>query len=264
MSGVPRLVSRSRPSAYYATRAGRRLSTWHGRRDNPLARLGRAVWESSWLVRQTLVALLVFGLVFGLLRAPLPGLSAAREKVKYYLTTDFDFRGAARQVFSGNLRSRLAEGWRAFPDLWNRLTGHEPVEDVREAFILPVGEGTITSTFGYRPDPVTGEVSFHTGIDISAPEDTPILAALGGTVLSVEETESYGKVVEIDHGQGTVTLYAHAKTITVKVGDTVNQGDPIATVGKTGRATTPHCHFEVIISGQPVDPLKMQGLAGTG
>jgi murein DD-endopeptidase MepM/ murein hydrolase activator NlpD len=157
----------------------------------------------------------------------------------------------------------MAQNLKFLPDLWDRLRGGGTGEDLPQdaVFIFPVPGGTVTSGFGYRPDPVTGEVVFHTGIDIAAPEGTPILAALGGEVLFVDEDESYGKMVEIDHGLGMVTLYAHASEITVEVGDIVDQGDEIAKVGMTGKATSPHCHFEVIVSGQPVDPMQMKGLS---
>jgi murein DD-endopeptidase MepM/ murein hydrolase activator NlpD len=185
-----------------------------------------------------------------------------RGQVRYYLSTDLDLRGAAEFVLSSSLKERVAEGWRVFPELWNRLTGRVkgPTTPLEATFVLPV-TGTITSVFGYRTDPVTGETAFHTGIDIAAAEGTPIVAALGGTVLSVEENESYGKVVEVDHGQAVITLYAHTKDVVVKTGDMVKQGDTIATVGQTGKTTSSNCHFEVIIDGQPVDPLGMKGLA---
>lgn len=260
-TGVHRRPRTLTSPGHYATSAGRRLQARRLRHSNPLARLAVTVWESGWFTRQVLVALLVFGLVYGLMRTPVPALAGLRGRISYYLTTDLDVRGAARQVFSSNLKEKVAEGWRVFPELWNRLTGRDKAPAGEEtSFVFPVN-GTITSTFGYRPDPVTGEVAFHTGIDIAATEGTPIVAALGGTVLRVEDNDTYGKVVEIDHGQGVVTLYAHAKEISVKAGDVVEQGDTIATVGMTGKATTPHCHFEVIIAGQPADPLQMKGLA---
>jgi len=223
------------------------------------------VWDYSWLVRQALVALALCLVVFTVMKASSPALSGVQSYVRHYLTEDYDFVAATRQVFSGNLREKVSEGLGIFPDLWKRLTGGSSGSGTEEvSFILPVTEGTITSGFGYRPDPVTGEVTYHTGIDVAADEGTPVVAALGGTVLAIEEDESYGKMVEIDHGQGIVTLYAHLQEAAVVAGDTVEQGDVIGKVGMTGKATSPHCHFEVIISGQPVDPLQLKGLSGTG
>lgn len=113
---------------------------------------------------------------------------------------------------------------------------------------LPVA-GTITSPQGYRTDPITGEISYHSGTDISAPEGTPILAAADGTVTIANATDSwggsYGYYVKIDHGGGLTTLYAHCSSICVTVGQQVLTGQVVAYVGQTGRATGPHLHFEV-------------------
>jgi murein DD-endopeptidase MepM/ murein hydrolase activator NlpD len=219
------------------------------------------VWESSWLTRQALVAVLLGAVVFGLSRTPWPLLTGLRDQVHYYLSTDLDLRGAAKLVLSPSLREKMTAGWQALPELWNRLIGRDQGQEATTpvTFIFPVN-GTITSTFGYRTDPLTGQTTFHTGIDIAAAEGTPVIAALGGTVLSVGEDASYGKVVEIDHGQTLITLYAHAQAITVKTGDVVKQGDTIALVGLTGKVTSANCHFEVIVNDQPVDPLGLNGL----
>lgn len=109
--------------------------------------------------------------------------------------------------------------------------------------------GTITSPQGYRTDPITGEISYHSGTDIAVPESTPILAAADGTVTIANATDrwggSYGYYVKIDHGGGLMTLYAHCSKICVTVGQQVQAGEVIAFVGQTGRATGPHLHFEV-------------------
>ena len=113
---------------------------------------------------------------------------------------------------------------------------------------LPVA-GTITSPQGYRTDPITGEVSYHSGTDIAVPEGTPILAAADGTVTIANALDSwggsYGYHVKLDHGGGLTTLYAHCSSICVTVGQQVKAGQVIAYVGHTGRATGPHLHFEI-------------------
>ena len=113
---------------------------------------------------------------------------------------------------------------------------------------LPVA-GTITSPQGYRTDPITGEVSYHSGTDIALPEGTPILAAADGTVTIANALDSwggsYGYHVKLDHGGGLTTLYAHCSSICVTAGQQVKAGEVIAYVGHTGRATGPHLHFEV-------------------
>ena len=117
---------------------------------------------------------------------------------------------------------------------------------------LPV-VGTITSQFGHRVDPITGEVSSHTGTDIACAEGTPILAAADGIVTVANGLDSwggsYGYYIQIDHGGGLETLYAHCSSICVTTGQQVQAGEVIGYVGHTGRATGNHLHFEVHING---------------
>ena len=124
---------------------------------------------------------------------------------------------------------------------------------------LPVA-GTITSQFGHRVDPITGEVSSHTGTDIACAEGTPILAAADGTVTVANGLDSwggsYGYYIQIDHGGGLETLYAHCSSICVTTGQQVQSGQVIGYVGHTGRATGSHLHFEVRANGNRVNPLQ--------
>ena len=124
---------------------------------------------------------------------------------------------------------------------------------------LPI-PGSITSPFGYRTDPLTGETSYHDGTDIAAPEGTPILAAADGTVTVANALDSwggsYGYYVQIDHGSGLQTLYAHCCQVCVTQGQQVQAGQVIAYVGHTGRATGNHLHFEVRENGERVDAMR--------
>lgn len=119
---------------------------------------------------------------------------------------------------------------------------------------------TITSPFGYRQDPFTGEMSYHGGTDIAAPQSTPILAAADGTVTVANGTDpwggSYGYHVKIDHGGGMETLYAHCSAIAVTVGQRVRQREVIGYVGTTGNSTGNHLHFEVWLNGQRIDAVE--------
>ncbi|HTN52540.1 MAG TPA: peptidoglycan DD-metalloendopeptidase family protein [Anaeromyxobacter sp.] len=117
--------------------------------------------------------------------------------------------------------------------------------------------GTVTSPFGERTDPFTGARAEHDGVDVGAPEGTPIRASAAGVVRAAGERGGYGNAVEIDHGHGLVTLYGHAADLLVHPGDRVEAGQPIATVGSTGRSTGPHLHFEVRMGGRPVDPARV-------
>lgn len=124
---------------------------------------------------------------------------------------------------------------------------------------LPVA-GAITSQFGHRVDPITGEVSSHTGTDIACAEGTPILAAADGTVTVANGLDSwggsYGYYIQIDHGSGLETLYAHCSSICVTTGQQVQAGQVIGYVGHTGRATGSHLHLEVSVDGNRADVLR--------
>jgi murein DD-endopeptidase MepM/ murein hydrolase activator NlpD len=121
---------------------------------------------------------------------------------------------------------------------------------------LPLAGGSINSGFGVRRDPMTGRLARHTGIDMAAPPGTPIRASAGGRVRTAGRLGPYGNVVEIDHGNGLITRYAHASRVYVRVGELVMPQQTIATVGSTGRSTGPHLHFEVIRNGVHVEPRK--------
>ena len=127
-----------------------------------------------------------------------------------------------------------------------------------DGFCSPVGsswESRVTSEFGYRSDPFTGQTKGHTGIDIAVPTGTPVRAALPGVVTKATyNAGGYGYYVMIDHGNGMVTLYAHNSKLLVSVGDTVEAGDTVSLSGSTGRSTGPHLHFEVRVNGQRVNP----------
>ncbi|MDO9074827.1 MAG: M23 family metallopeptidase [Rubrivivax sp.] len=120
----------------------------------------------------------------------------------------------------------------------------------------PLDDVGMVSAFGNRDDPFTGRRAFHAGIDFAAPSGTTILAAAGGTVAYAGTKADFGKVVEIDHGNGLSTRYAHASALWVKTGDLVAPGDAIAAVGSTGRSTGAHLHFEVLRQGEAVNPRR--------
>ena len=120
----------------------------------------------------------------------------------------------------------------------------------------PVESGYISSFFGKRPDPFTGETAFHAGIDFAAAPGTRVLAAADGVVSFAGRDKGYGKLVEITHGNGYVTRYAHNSSLLVEPGQTVRRGDPLALMGSTGRSTGTHLHFEVLRDGRAVNPMS--------
>ena len=119
---------------------------------------------------------------------------------------------------------------------------------------LPASLEYVSSGFGYRADPFTGGADFHPGLDFKGPHGAPIYAAARGTVSFVGWKSGYGNVVEIDHGNGLVTRYAHMSGFRTTVGKPVTPGELIGLIGSTGRSTGPHLHFEVRIGDRPVNP----------
>lgn len=133
------------------------------------------------------------------------------------------------------------------------IVGHQVRQQVQPSG-WPVTDGWVSSTFGTRVDPFTGESAHHGGIDIARRAGSPIKAVAGGVVTFSGRLPGYGLAVELDHGGGLTTRYAHNERNLVAVGDRIRRGQQIARVGSTGRSTGPHLHFEVRIDGDTVDP----------
>jgi murein DD-endopeptidase MepM/ murein hydrolase activator NlpD len=123
----------------------------------------------------------------------------------------------------------------------------------------PVENGFISSYFGEREDPFDGEETFHKGVDFAGTKGSTVMAVAAGVVTWAGERSGFGKMIEINHGDGYVTRYGHNEKTLVSVGDTVKRGDPIGLMGSTGRSTGPHVHFEVLRNGRQVDPLSFIG-----
>lgn len=137
--------------------------------------------------------------------------------------------------------SEYEERRASIPSIW-------PVEDD--------GEGFISSNFGWRNSPTTGEREFHEGLDIGVWYGTPVLSAAEGRIIFAGWRSGYGYVVDIEHGYGYVTRYAHLQDIQVNEGEQVRRGEVIATSGNSGQSTGPHLHYEVIKDGVPQDPME--------
>jgi murein DD-endopeptidase MepM/ murein hydrolase activator NlpD len=117
------------------------------------------------------------------------------------------------------------------------------------------GKGTwISSHFGVRTDPFTKKLRVHKGVDIAGPIGTPVIASAAGVVVWAGKRSGYGKMVEINHGGGFVTRYAHAIAVNVSVGDVVKKGQQVVEMGSTGRSTGSHVHYEILRNGRQVDP----------
>jgi murein DD-endopeptidase MepM/ murein hydrolase activator NlpD len=123
----------------------------------------------------------------------------------------------------------------------------------------PVHQGFISSSFGQRQDPFTGEEAVHKGVDFAGSRGDEVVAVAAGVVTWAGERAGYGRLIEISHGDGFTTRYAHNEKSLVNVGDTVSRGEPIALMGSSGRSTGPHVHFEVLRNGRQVDPVTFIG-----
>ena len=126
---------------------------------------------------------------------------------------------------------------------------------------LPIINAEMSSGFGWRTDPFTGQQALHEGLDFMAPEGTPILASAGGIVVYAGTHPQYGNMIEIEHGNDIVTRYGHASKLLVKVGQMVRRGQKIAEVGSTGRSTGSHLHFEVRYRGIAQNPRRFLEIA---
>lgn len=164
---------------------------------------------------------------------------------------DWSAEGLGRKLDSLVTQMSDQQDWLSMLDMvMIKRSGNEAVVPT----LHPVDVAYQSSAFGWRRHPVTGRHTLHEGLDFAAPTGTPIVAASGGIVTEARYVPGYGKLVEINHGGGLVTRYAHASSITVRMGDVVEKGQLVARVGNTGRTTGAHLHFEVRMANQPVDP----------
>ena len=152
------------------------------------------------------------------------------------------------------LDEQLADRGRQLTVLEDLLLNRKLSDEVRPEG-RPVTAGYVSSQFGNRTDPFTGRRAFHKGVDFAGREGAEVIAVASGVVIWSGERYGYGQLVEINHGNGYVTRYAHNVDNLVAVGDTVRRGQVIARMGDTGRATGPNLHFEVLLNDKPVNPL---------
>lgn len=185
---------------------------------------------------------------------------------------DFDAAPALGGPESDGLASEVPDLTRMIDELEDRLSLRDAQLGALEGVILqrelreqtlpdgrPVRRGYISSYFGERQDPFTGHQSFHKGVDFAGPRGSDVVAVGAGVVTFAGYHAGYGGVVEISHGDGYVTRYAHNQRVKVQPGQTVARGDVVALMGSTGRSTGPHVHFEVLRNGRPVNPLGYVG-----
>ncbi len=187
---------------------------------------------------------------------------------------EFDFQGAPAQGGPAATADVVAEAelgdfMVSFDGLSQQLDDREQQLAVLESLLMtrnledevfpagfPAEKGWLSSFFGTRTDPFSGRPARHEGVDIAGKLGTKILAVAAGVVTWSDERYGYGAMVEVNHGNGYVTRYAHNSENLVQAGDTVKKGQSIALMGSSGRSTGPHVHFEVLRNGVVVDPVK--------
>jgi murein DD-endopeptidase MepM/ murein hydrolase activator NlpD len=156
---------------------------------------------------------------------------------------------------------------RLYAQLESQLASRESQLNILESLIVdrklkqqsavtgrPIHKGWMSSRYGYRTDPFNGRKAWHNGVDFAGKSGADIIAVASGVVTWSGEKNGYGQMVELDHGEGYITRYAHNKKNLVNVGDTVKKGAVIGLMGSSGRSTGPHVHFEVYKNGRSVDP----------
>jgi murein DD-endopeptidase MepM/ murein hydrolase activator NlpD len=153
----------------------------------------------------------------------------------------------------GDLEARIADREQQLDMLEALLSNRQLQNDV---FLSgrPVKKGWMSSAYGSRKDPFTGQQVWHQGVDFAGKAGADVVAVAGGVVTWSGDRYGYGEMVEINHGGGYATRYAHNKENLVKVGDIVKKGQVVALMGSSGRSTGPHVHYEVYKNGRPVDP----------
>jgi len=160
------------------------------------------------------------------------------------------------QISSGNLQN-IQQRTDDIQKNLDTLTNFFETQSSRLAVtpsIKPVVGGLISSNFNWRPDPFTGQRTFHWGIDIVAAWGNPVIAPADGFVLKIKNDKYYGNSITLSHGLGVTTLYGHLSKIAVREGQKVKRGDVIGSVGNTGKALGPHLHYEVHLNDKPVNP----------
>ena len=167
------------------------------------------------------------------------------------ISVDFDVNSLSNDILQ--MEDKLSEREAAIESLGVSLS-EMVLKEGQTPEGMPVRKGWISSGFGWRASPFTGKKQFHKGVDFPARHGADVIAVADGIVVRSERERAFGNVVEINHGDGLRTLYAHNSKNVVTVGQSISKGDKIAEAGSTGRSTGPHVHFQVYKDGKAVDP----------
>jgi murein DD-endopeptidase MepM/ murein hydrolase activator NlpD len=194
-----------------------------------------------------------------LLEALAPAYASEDAAVVALLCGEEPARYAQDRVRAEGKGAELEALARALPPRYEphvRQAGHALTLGTAYGLAWPVDRSAISSRFGPRRNPVTGASQLHTGVDIPMPEGTQVRAVASGVVRRASEDSVNGKVLIVDHGHGVTTAYCHNSALSVSAGQRVERGQELSLSGNTGRSTGPHLHYQVELSGKPVDPLR--------
>lgn len=263
-------------AAFYAGRVSYNPSDAHARVVYTQTGLQQQRQEVELLKQATEQRLTGMLLKLGEMQGQLQRLNALGEKLalEYNLNVDeFNFRmapavgGPAQEVVDIDIESS-AEVLASMDIMLGELDDKSQQLQALESILLnhhisdqsyiagrPIASGWLSSYYGIRKDPFSGLPAMHKGLDFAGDEGSGVIATGAGIVTWAGDRYGYGQMIEIDHGDGITTRYGHNKHLDVKVGDVVTKGQQIAQMGKTGRATGAHVHYEVLRHGKQLDPL---------
>lgn len=229
--------------------------------------------ELRWLRRnavlaakQAVVCLFVFGLVVYVLGVGPPYWPLIERAARYAATADYGYD----EIVDGILRIKDISLPRSLPEaralVLRWWTGRDGSDETGgpEWNLVPPAVGAISSPFGWRTHPIYNDLRYHTGVDIAALEGSDVVAAREGQVLAVGDDEIWGNNVLLQHAGDQVTFYAHLSEVLVTKGQQVKRGQVIGKVGRTGKVSDAHLHFELRQKGEPVDPEPLIRAAGGG
>ena len=218
---------------------------------------------ATWTAHLTLCAILFAGPAQAADRAPpLVAANAAAASDSFRMTDVSKGSAQPTSVGEGDAQFRsLFNAWGigATTGAGGTTTAIVPKAEIYVPSIRPVRAARQTSAYGYRTDPFVGRRKNHKGIDLAGPIGTPIYATADGVVGRAQWVSGYGKYIELNHGNSVQTRYGHLSALNVAPNQRVRKGDVIGYMGSTGRSTGSHLHYEVRISGEPVNPLAFMG-----
>lgn len=229
-------------------------------------------WFTKIIIAQIIVCAAAIAVIFGVFKSGSSAAEGIRKDYREYMSRDYSAEDISEAVKSVNgyissFRGGEEESALARGGIDLEFSSLDTLEglclektDIGFKIKSPLEDYSITSEFGYRIGPISGDPGIHTGLDMAASYGTAIHAAADGVVVDASYDNSYGNYVKILHKNNTVTIYAHCSSLCVSDGDNVKQGDTVAKVGSTGASTGNHLHFEMRKNNIRIDPAFYLGL----